>query len=343
MNKSVSFGNDPGEYLLFNQRIIEGLYAQDLDLQSVDQVFGHIFSRLPDEVTVYPSENYYYFVLYADQRQFWGNMRLPSGQREDGLLSFAYFEFDEFPVGQRTGLTRSKFYDAEDGVIVREISRFVWEVSYEGKSVIFNLHELRQDRPTSFPLAPDESSIERTFDESGIQFFLLFNRTDNYFFWTLNEEEIVGDTLLPFEDEPDFLIGKKSGFVFWIDRDHGNRKILAAIRRLSVNRNDYYDGPFDQLADNYALESNVSEYMQRAFPGLRNRIDEFGYYLDRDRPLRVAISTYYTYLSTLDLSQFIDRLKASDDPTALISRGGAPVRSTTAPTPTPIPTPPPTS
>ncbi|MDP6717081.1 MAG: hypothetical protein QGF59_00445, partial [Pirellulaceae bacterium] len=119
-NRSVSFAEEPGEYLLFNQRIIEGLSAQDLDIQNVDQVFGHIFSRLPDEVTVYPSENYYYFVLYADQRQFWGNMRLPSGQREDGLLSFAYFEFDEFPVGQRTGLTRSKFYDAEDGVIIRE-------------------------------------------------------------------------------------------------------------------------------------------------------------------------------------------------------------------------------
>ena len=35
-------------------------------------MFAHVFSRLPDEVTVYPSENYYYFILNVDGRQIWG-------------------------------------------------------------------------------------------------------------------------------------------------------------------------------------------------------------------------------------------------------------------------------
>ena len=92
----VFTNNNPDQYLLFNPRIIEGLSSFDLDITNVNEVFKHIFNRLPDEVIVYPSENYYYFVLYAEERQFWGNIRLPAGARDEGELSFAYFEFEEF-------------------------------------------------------------------------------------------------------------------------------------------------------------------------------------------------------------------------------------------------------
>jgi|GEM_PF-562714 hypothetical protein len=331
----VVFAEDqPDQYLLFNQRIIEGLSSFDLDITNVDEVFKHIFNRLPDEVIVYPSENYYYFVLYAEERQFWGNIRLPAGARDDGELSFAYFEFDEFPLGQRSGITRSKFFNEPDGVFVRQVEPYAYNVEFEGKTVKFNFHELRQDRPQTFPLGLGETFIQRTFDESGLQFFLLFNRVENYFLWVLNEEEVVPDTLSLLPGHADVLLAKKSGFAFYVDAQHGNRKILSAIRRLSVNRNDYYDGPFDQLADNYADETNVSEFMQRAYPGLRDRIDKFGYYLDQTRPLRVAISTYYTYLSSSDLNQFMTRMKASSDPFMFASRGGVGF-----PTPTPVPTP----
>jgi len=331
----VVFADEPDQYLLFNQRIIEGISSFDLDITNVDEVFKHIFNRLPDEVIVYPSENYYYFVLYAEERQFWGNIRLPAGARDDGELSFAYFEFEEFPVGQRDGITRSKFFNEPDGVFVRKVEPYAYNVEFQGKTVKFKFHELRQDRPQTFPLGIGETFIQRTFDESGLQFFLLFNRVENYFFWVLNEEEVIPDTLNPLVGhEDDVLLAKKSGFAFYVDQAHGNRKVLAAIRRLSVNRNDYYDGPFDQLADNYADETNVSEYMQRAFPGLRNRIDKFGYYLDQTRPLRVAISTYYTYLSSSDLNQFMTRLKAAPDPYFFASRGGV-VPTPFVPTPIP--------
>lgn len=337
---NVVFADDsPAQYLLFNQRIIEGLSSFDLDITNVNEVFKHIFNRLPDEVIVYPSENYYYFVLYAEERQFWGNIRLPAGARDDGELSFAYFEFEEFPLGARRGITRSKFFNEPDGVFVRQVEQYAYTVEFEGKTVKFKFHELRQDRPQSFPLGPGETFIQRTFDESGIQFFLLFNRVENYFFWVLNEEEIVPDTLNPLPGhEEDVLLAKKSGFAFYVDAAHGNRKVLAAIRRLSVNRNDYYDGPFDQLADNYADETNVSEFMQRAFPGLRGRIDKFGYYLDQTRPLRVAISTYYTYLSSADLNQFMTRMKAAPDPYFFASRGGVGFATPTPVAPTAIPT-----
>lgn len=54
--KIVSTGDQP--YLVFNQRWLEGLRSKALDLENVDEVFSYIFSNLPDEVVVYPTENY---------------------------------------------------------------------------------------------------------------------------------------------------------------------------------------------------------------------------------------------------------------------------------------------
>jgi hypothetical protein len=318
-------------YLLFNQRIIEGLTDPSLDLTDVDDVFARVFAGLPDEVTVYPSENYYYFVLYVDGRQVWGNIRLAAGSRERGELSFGYFEFVEFPTRPGTGVNGSKFFTKADGVDVIELERFTWLVRFDGKEVVFHLNQIPQTPPTLFELGADEIFVERTFDESGYQFFLLFNETDKYFFWVLNEEAPLADEWDAVAD--DLVVGKRSGFAFWVDAAHDDRKVLMAIRKLSVTRNDYYDGPFDQLADNYAAESNVSEYMQRAFPALRGRIDQFGYYTDQERPMRVALSTYYTYYARSDLARIADAVRAADDPLQLIAKRGVIATPTPAPTP----------
>ena len=88
-------GAGPDAYLLFNQRWIEGLTVDTVDFEDVDAMFWHVFSGLPDEVVVYPSENYYYFIVYLGGRQFWGNIRLPAGRWDRGVLSFGYFEFKE--------------------------------------------------------------------------------------------------------------------------------------------------------------------------------------------------------------------------------------------------------
>ena len=230
---------------------------------------GRVFSGLGDQVTIYPSENYYYFILFVDGRQIWGNMRLPTRSRDNGVLSFAYFQFNEFPSIASERFVRTKFFSQEDGLILSKVDRFTYRVNFRGKAVTFNLHQLSQDPPRLFPLGENEVFVERTVDESGYQFFLLFNEESNYFLWVLNEEEGVSDILEPLGDAPDLLIGKRSGFAFWIDQAHGDRKVLASVRSLNVQRNDYYDGPFDQLADNYVDETEISEYMQRALPGLR--------------------------------------------------------------------------
>ncbi len=311
---------EPQSYLLFNEHLLEGLASDAIDLTSPDVLFRLVFSRLASEVLVLPSENYYYFILRNGGRQIWGNIRLAAGQRELGSLSFGYFEFIEFPTTATKKLSGSKFFGPEDGVMVVQVDRFTYDVTVLQKTVRFYLHQLDQSPPAALTLATGERFIQRTFDESGYQFYLLFDEPANHFLWVLNEEDAVPDVLEPYGNN--LLIGRRSGFAFWVDSANGGRKVLAGVRQLNIRRNDYFDGPFDQLADNYAEETQVAEYMQRAYPSLRGRIDKFGYYTDTDRPLRVALSTYYTYASTAEIIDFVDKLRDAADPHALISRGG---------------------
>jgi len=307
-------------YVLFNQRWLEAQSISEVDLAHPEDLFRHVFAALPAEVTVYPTENYFYFIAHVGGREVWGNLRLAAGSRENGVLSFGYFEFIEFPIGNEQRIQGSKFFTDADGVLVKEIDRFTYRVTFRGKSVTFHLNQLDQSKPTRPVISRDEVFIQRTFDESGYRFYLLFNERSNHFLWVLNEEQGVADKLD--EIAPGLLVGRRSGFAFYVDPSTGNRKVLLGVRQLNVNRNDYFDGPFDQLADNYAQETRVAEYMVRAFPALAGRIDRYGYYTDRQQPLRVALSTYFVYLARSDLVTFLERMKVQDDPLGFISRGG---------------------
>ena len=321
-DKSREINPSAKSFLLLQQWSNEGYYKDDVDLEDVDAYFWHIFSRLPDEVTIYPSENYFYFIDYIAGRQIWGNIRLPAGRRERGVLSFGYSEFSEFPSSPGNYVSRSKYFTEGDGMSIKGKDPFTWLVTYNKKSVTFHLHKLSTEPPKSFALKTNEVFIQRNFDESGMQFMLLFNTTGNYFFWVLNEEEIVPDEFIQLEK--DVLVGRRTGFAFWIDPEKTPRKVLATVRKISVTRNDYYDGPFDQLADNYVDHNKISMWMERAIPSIKGRIDKYGYYTDVERPSRVALSCYGNYYTHAEVLDFVKRAKSSGDPYQFISRGGVP-------------------
>ena len=88
-------------------------------------------------------------------------------------------------------------------------------------------HQLHQRPPQGLPLGDDERFIQRTFDESGYQFYLLFNERADYFFWVLNEEGPMPDEFDAAGD--DLLFGRRSGFAFWIDRERGTAKCWRAF------------------------------------------------------------------------------------------------------------------
>ena len=160
---NVTTGDQP--YLVFNQKWLEGLRSKSLDVENVDEVFTFVFSSLPDEVVVYPTENYYYFKLFVDGKQLWGNIRLAAGRRERGVLSFAYFEFKESPYVTEPRLVRNKFFTDADGLRIEELDRFTFKVRFDGKEVIFNLNQISQEPPALFELGESEEYIEKTYDE----------------------------------------------------------------------------------------------------------------------------------------------------------------------------------
>lgn len=299
----------PSPYILLNQRLNEGLHST-LDIENVDTVFHTIFSQLPDSVYVYPTENYYYFIFYASGRCFWGNVRLGVEERDSGYFNFIYWEFDDDPKSPDTPHW-SKKYGKETDVSVTKRAPLRYAITAQGKTVIFQLNEIGQVPPKLFSLPEDEEFLSRTCDESGYEFFLIYRKTHTHFMWVLNEERGIPGYFISLTDS--IVIDKTSGFAFYLDRAHGDRKILIGVRAQNVRRNNYWDGPFDQLADN-DIHVNFIKDVNDAYPYTKGRVDRFGIFTDQVAS-RLAITPYIDYESEGELKQLIRdcRKQASDE------------------------------
>jgi hypothetical protein len=286
--------------------IIASWEAEEFDPSDLDACFATVFARLPDEVTVYPSENYYYWKIETpDGTVVRGNLRLAAKRRDLGELSFA--------VGQG-----HKVFNAADGVAIERQGRLKYAVSHGGKRVTFSLNRLSQVPPKKFALRQDERFVQRTYDESGVQFILIYNTRFRDFFWLLNEEEGV-ENPETFREQGGALIGQRTGFVFWQD---GDRKLLVAVSAANIDANNEYDGPFDQLADNDAGQTPLRELLLHRDPNLDGQIDQFGNYKNRQPASRVALTNYLKYATLAEALKFLDKAKRSTDPYPYISRAG---------------------
>ncbi len=279
----------PASHVSFNQQFIEGLRAE-LDIADPEAVFAHVFAQLPPSVTVYPSENYFYWSLFAKGRTYWGNFRLDARDRDDGILHLGYFEYDENAKFQDyEGFEKS--LGAADGVIVARRERFVYEVAFRGKAVTFRLFDPGMAPPRKAKLRSDEIFVGPVFDESGVRFHLIFNTGENRFHYLLNEDADAPETYKALGAH--IAIGRRTGFAYYLDAEN-DRKILIAVFGPNALRNNYYDGPFDQLPDNYVDETGIKSLFERAYPSVKGKIDRFGHFTDR-KGVRVAAYAYYVY------------------------------------------------
>ena len=289
----------------FNQKFIDGLYA-DTNLQDPDAVFKLVFSQLDDQVTVYPTENYYYFSFNASGKTLWGNLRLEINERDPGVIYLGFFHYDENGRYQdRTG--NVKAFSAGDGVLVKRLERFLYAVEYGGKKVLFRLNDIGMSPPRMARLREDELFVGPIFDESGMKFFLIYNKVEKHFLYLLNEEGFTPEEFVPVQDE--VVTGKRTGFAFYQDKAN-NRKILIAVHGKNTDRNNYYDGPFDQLPDNYADETYIQKYIEEAYPYTRGIIDKYGVFTTQ-QGARAVVAPYNVYYKEEDLA-FVDSCKASN-------------------------------
>jgi hypothetical protein len=290
MGGVVSAQRDPPKLNLHQNYIETVLRPATLDVKDPLAVFAFVLNSLPDQVKVYPTENYFYFTFDLNGSPYAGNIRLDASDRDQGKVQFGYFEqssgWRDDPPGE------FRVFDATNGVKLEKLERFRYRLSYKDKSVIFELNDLSQVKPPANALSPKEEFIGPVFDDSGIRFFLVYNAAVNNFMFILDETVKVADEFFNAERSDRIVIGKRTGFVYY--RDHRlNRKILIGVYEENVRINNYFDGPFDQLPDNFIEGETLRNAILKVEPKLKGQIDRFGG--SPDGAVRYAISPYKQY------------------------------------------------
>ena len=163
-----------------NQSYVEDVTrSKPVDVTDPMSVFKFVFSALPDDVTVYPTENYYYFSFFHGGIEFAGNLRLDASDRDKGIVHFAYFT--AYARWNEELISNYKPLTSEDGVSVEQAGPLAYQIAHENKSVTFNLNDLSDVRPPPGALGPDEQYLGPVFDESAIEMFFIFNKALNIF------------------------------------------------------------------------------------------------------------------------------------------------------------------
>ena len=268
-------------------------------------VFAYVLGSLPAEAKVYPTENHYYFAFDLNGVRYAGNIKLDAHLRSEGKLVFTYYQdyVSWLPDNEGT----SRILGAADGVTVEKLAPLAYKVTYQNKSVVFALNDLSQVKPPAAALAPDDRFIGPVFDDSGVRFFLVFNTRLKLFHYVLDETIKPNDVFVPAPvGDGRILIGKRTGFAVYRDAQR-ERKILIGVFHGNVEANNYLDGPFDQMPDNFIVGDAYRDAILAVEPDLKGKINRYGSFTDGER---YAVAPYMEYGKPSDLAVF-DRCATS--------------------------------
>ena len=244
-------------------------------------MFDFVFSWIPGRAVVHPTEGFYYWELPTEGRTLHGNLRVADLRR--GRISMAYFETSEGP-------SRHVRLTTDDGLGVERVSDSAYDVTWAGRTVRFVLPTLGLQPPRTLRMLPEEEFMGQIHDESGIRFFLIFNRATASFYDVLNEEQGVNDELVALDER--LLLGARTGFVYFDDREY-DRRLLVGVDLARVAANDYLDGPGDQVP----YQIDMREELHLAYPNtlLGGGVDPHGVYVAKEPWTRVAVSPFHRY------------------------------------------------
>ena len=281
-----------------NQAYVEeATGASTLAIGDPMAVLAFVLDSLPDRVKVYPTENYYYFRFTHAGTPYAGNIRLDPMQRDNGKVQFSYYadltEWRDTIEGD-VRLT----LDATRGVTVERLEPLVYRLAYGARSVVFALNDLSQVKPPPTALGPDEKFLGPIFDELGVRFFLVYDARLKIFRYVLDETVRVPEDLNPVARADRILIGRRTGFAYY--RDHRlDRKILIGVFEPNSRLNTYFDGPFDQLPENFIEGESLREAIIGADPSVKGQIDRLGNFTDGEG--RYLIQPFMLYRKEADL------------------------------------------
>ena len=285
--------------VIFNQGYIESLQRdRSFDINDLNAVFAYVFEQLPPRVKVYPTENYYYFSFGYRGVSYSGNMRLDVKDRDEGVIHFAYFNQSE-PWNTEL-VSRYKPLSQVDGVKVEKVGNLLYRVTAGDKQVEFELNNLSKVVPPPDMVGEGESYIGPVFDESGLRFFLMFHPQDKRFSFVLDESGPQSEELVTYSpSDPDILLGTRTGFAFFRDRFR-DRKLLVGVYQGNVENNNYFDGPFDQLPDNFLKGEELKNAIVTIYPDLKDDIDAYGNFKEQDGRFLVNPYANYSFLNELE-------------------------------------------
>jgi hypothetical protein len=283
--------------LYTNEALIEDVTRKaELAIDDPIAVFAYVLGSLPEQVRVYPTENYYYFSFFLNGSRYSGNIRLPAADRDRGELRFEYFQ-DPSAWAAR-GKAHHTALGASQGIRVERIAPLLYRVSHGSKSVIFALEDLSKVRPPANAIGPDEEFLGPVIDESAIRFYLVYNSELKLFHYILDESSGIADELVGSKRTDRLLVGRRSGFAFY--RDHWrDRRILIGVREQDSRLNTYFDGPFDQLPENFVEGEKLRWAIVDSDPAVKGEIDRFGNFADGRG--RYLIHPYTRYRTRSDL------------------------------------------
>ncbi len=283
-----------------NERYVEDVIVKfDLAIDDPMAVFTYVLNSLPARVKVYPTENHYYFWFFHGGARYAGNIKIDARLREQGNFRFVYY------VDQPSWLGLTHDYEvilgAARGVRVEKVEPLAYRLTYKNKSVVFTLNDLSRVHPPAQAIRPDEQFIGPVFDESGVRFFLLFNARLKIFLYILDETVTPADTFISTTvGDSHILIGRRTGFALYRD-GHRNRKMLIGVSGANVSENNYFDGPSDQMPDNFIVDDTFRQAILAAEPGFKGEIDRYGALADG---ARFVAAPYMQYHRPADLAIF---------------------------------------
>jgi hypothetical protein len=288
--------------LYTNQSYVEDVNNREaLPIGDANAMFAWVLGELPSRVKVYPTENYYYFYFYHQGSRYAGNIRLEAATRDAGKVNFAYY-VDMNEWHRKEDNRQYVALGKDDGVTVEKVERLLYRVSYGEKSVLFELNDLSSVKPPANVLGPDEKFLGPIMDESGVRFFLVFNEKLKIFHYILDETTPLADELFPTKHTPRILIGRRTGFALYQDA-RLPRKIMIAAFEANVYVNNYFDGPFDQLPDNFLEGDALRRAILMEAPALKDEnMDRFGN--SPGGEIRYLIGPYIFYRTEDDLYPF---------------------------------------
>jgi len=283
-----------------NEQYIDDLTRPfSLPLDDPKAMLAFVLEGIPDQVNVYPTENYYYFNFHHHGTRYAGNIRLDAKDRDEGKLHFAYFvELTEWVKDDEINY---RIFGKDDGIVVERLEPLRYRVTLGSRSVVFQLNDLSKVVPPKTALGPDDQYLGPVFDESGIRFFLIFNRKLKIFHYVLDETVPVADELFPAQFTNRILIGRRTGFAFY-DEHRLKRKILIGVFEGNSSVNNAFDGPFDQLPDNFIKGDELRDAIIAADPAQAGRIDRHGG--SEDGASRYLIGPYAYYRTEQELMAF---------------------------------------